>query len=398
MEGYSSLRIKRPLHNIAFALRNLFRPRSVSLAAAKPKRSLLFAFLTALPPCCDGGVPRKIFEIALQAPFFKGLIKFFAAVMLFFLLVNTGEVWGRVYIDIESPSSHKFPIAVADLKPLGSTFPSDNLGSWFAQEVSRCLNMTGYFQLIDKRAFLEDQEKAGITADGIHFDDWTVIGAEYLVKGGYLHSGRELSVEFRLFDVVKGEMIVGKRYAGRPEDKQVMVMRFVDEMLLALTGEQGHFDTRIAFVGAKGDTKDIYTINFDGSDIRRVTDYRSLTVVPRWSPDGRSMAFTSYKDGNPDLYLKDMVTGSTKKISSYPGMNIPGCWFRDGRHLLVTLSRQGTPIFTTWMLKADCSSVLQPAFRLMFHQHFPLTRKKSRLFRTVMVLPRSTLWMLMAAM
>ena len=269
-------------------------------------------------------------------------IKLAAAFMIFFI-VSVGNVWGRVYIDIESPGSHKFPIAVPDFKPLGLYFQRDNLGSWFADEVSRCLNVTGYFQVLDKKSFLEDQEKAGITADGIHFDDWTAIGAEYLVKGGFRTEGRELSAEFRLFDVVKGELIVGKRYTGKPDDKKVMAMRFVDELLLALTGERGNFDTRIAFVMAKGKTKDIYTINFDGSDLHRVTDYNSLTVVPRWSADGRLLAFTSYKDGNPDLYLRDLVNGSTKKISSYPGMNIPGSWMKDARKMLVTISREGNP-------------------------------------------------------
>lgn len=265
------------------------------------------------------------------------------AVFIIFFLVNTGNVWGRVYIDIDSPSSHKFPIAVPAFKPLSLYFQKDNLSSWFADEVSRCLNVTGYFQVLDKKSFLEDQEKAGITADGIHFEDWTAVGAEYLVKGGFRADSRELSVEFRLFDVVKGELIVGKRYTGKPDDKKVMLMRFVNELLLALTGEGGNFDTRIAFVRVKGKTKDIYTINFDGSDLNRVTNYNSLTVVPRWSPDGRWMAFTSYKEGNPDLYLRDLIDGSTKKIAYHPGMNIPGSWSKDGERLLVTISREGNP-------------------------------------------------------
>ncbi len=52
----------------------LFRPRNVSQKALKPKRSVTLAFLTPLEPFCDGGVYlRKIFKIALQAAFFKGL-------------------------------------------------------------------------------------------------------------------------------------------------------------------------------------------------------------------------------------------------------------------------------------------------------------------------------------
>ncbi len=155
--------------------------------------------------------------------------------------------------------------------------------------------------------------------EGTRFADWTAIGAEYLIKGGFQTDGRQLTTEFRLFDVVKGELIVGKRYVGTTDDKNRMVVQFANEVLQALTGEAGLFDTRIAFVKKSGNTSDLYTINFDGSDLRRITNYNSLTLSPRWSPDGRRLAFTCYKDGNPDIYLRDLRAGSTEKIVSYPG-------------------------------------------------------------------------------
>ncbi len=254
-----------------------------------------------------------------------------------------GAVWGKVYLDIDSPSFHKFPIAVSDFKDLRPPAQVDGLNTWFAEDLSRCLNITGYFHVLDKKSFLEDPAKAGITAEGIHFDDWTTIGAEYLVKGGFQQDGKVLTAEFRLFDVVRGELVVGKRYTGAPDDKKRMVTRFVNELLLALTGENGNFDTRIAFVKKEGAAKDIYTINFDGSDLRRITNYNALTLVPRWSANGRFMAFTSYKDGNPDLYVRDLETGLTKKLASYTGVNIPGSWSKDNERLLATLSRDGNP-------------------------------------------------------
>jgi len=63
----------RPLQNAAFALINLFRPRDVSRRLQRIGALVTLAFFTPLKRCCDGGVPRKIFKIALQAPFFKGL-------------------------------------------------------------------------------------------------------------------------------------------------------------------------------------------------------------------------------------------------------------------------------------------------------------------------------------
>lgn len=272
----------------------------------------------------------------------KGL-KHLATLILFLVcLFHNGQSFGKVYIDIDSPAFQRLPIAIADFKPLRSVVGKSDLPVWFAGALSRDLLLTGYFNVIDRQAFLEDLSQAGITEEGTRFGDWSTIGAEYLVKGGYQMDDRELVMEFRLFDVTKGALVVGKRYIGKPDDRSRIVRQFANEILLALTGETGLFDTQIAFV-KKGQSAELYAINFDGSDLRRITHYNSLTLSPRWSPDGRRLAFTSFKDGNPDIYLQDLGSGKAEKLVSYPGLNLPGSWSRDGAKLLVTLSREGSP-------------------------------------------------------
>jgi len=271
-------------------------------------------------------------------------LKHLAALSLFLVcLFHSGPAYGKVYIDIDSPAFQKLPIAIADFKPLRSVVAKSDLPVWFADALSRDLLLTGYFNVIDRRAFLEDPGQAGITEEGTRFGDWSTIGAEYLVKGGYQMDDRELVLELRLFDVTKGTLVVGKKYIGKPDDRSRIVRQFANEIILALTGEAGVFDTRIAFVKKGSSAAELYTINFDGSDLRRITHYNSLTLSPRWSPDGRRLAFTSFKDGNPDIYLQDLESGKTEKLVSYSGLNLPGSWSRDGVKLLVTLSREGSP-------------------------------------------------------
>ena len=262
---------------------------------------------------------------------------------LIFLLVfwYSSAAFGKVYIDINSPAFQKFPVAIPQFKNLGNTKAEENLSVWFADRLSRTLKITGFFKIISRDAFLENQGSAGITDGKVDFSNWSSIGSDFLVKGGFSYSGKKLAVEFRLFDTVEGKFITGKKYWGNPEEKKTMVLKFADEILIALTGKGGVFDTKIAFVGRKDNSSEIYTINFDGSNPVRITTCNSLTLLPHWSPDGSKISFTSYKDGNPDCYIINPASGKTKKISSFKGLNLPASWSSDGKKILLVLSRDG---------------------------------------------------------
>ena len=254
------------------------------------------------------------------------------SILIFFMTPCLQDTYGRVYIDIDSPSLPKFPIAITDFY-----CPVDREGHsiWFPDQLGKLLKLTGYFQVIDKKAFLDTG------TGGIRFADWTAIGAESLVKGAVRNEGNILSSDFHLFDVTQGKSLVFKRYTGTARDKRAMVMRFASEIMLALTGEAGVFDTRIAFAGKKGKNSEIFTINFDGTDLTRLTNYRALSILPHWSPDGRRISFTSYKRGNPDLFVIEARGGPDHLLSNESGLNLCGPWSSDGRSLLVTLSRDG---------------------------------------------------------
>lgn len=261
--------------------------------------------------------------------------------VLIMLLWGSGAAAQRVYIDISSPAFQRFPAAVADFEDLGSDAAKDGLSTWFSAELGRYLDMTGYMRMIPRGAFLENPAQFAYSTGKVSFPDWTVIGAEYLVKGGYSQRGPYLRAEFRLYDTVRGERIVEKRYDGRLDEQKELVRRMARDITQALTGDGSVFDTKIAFVAKQGQSSDIYTINFDGSGLTKVTNFGSVTLSPRWSPDGETIGFISYKDGNPDLYFRRLLDYSTRKVSGFRGLNLLGGWSPDGKKLLLTLSKDG---------------------------------------------------------
>ena len=251
--------------------------------------------------------------------------------------LNAG--YGKVYIDIHSPSATRFPILIPDFKNLKHQPDKKRLAQKMPEVIAEDLKFSGLFKILDPDA-VDNSFLKGLTSDKISWGVLSIIGAEAVVTGGFVvERHNKLTVELRIFDAVQGRFITGKKYEGEAEDYRLITHRFSNEIFNKLTGEKGMFDTKIAYVLNKAaGKKDICVIDYDGHNHRQITQYGSLTLSPSWSPDGNKIAFTSYKDGNPDLYVKDIYSGKVDKISSKQGINISPSWSPDGKKIALTLS------------------------------------------------------------
>ena len=248
--------------------------------------------------------------------------------------VVTGAIFG--------PGSESFPIAVVPPKDLGGD-PGGALGARFAKALTRDLDLSGYFRLVDPKTFVES-ETSGITAGEIDFVGWSAIGAQALVKGGISASGSGIALEVRLFDVPGRRDVpqASKRFSGGRDDVPRMAHRMADAILEFLTSERGPFDSKIAMVSTRsGRLKDVYTWTFDQDDPVRVTDERSLVIAPRWRPDARALVFASYREHFPRLFQVDVGSRQTARLVPGPGVVLDGAWSPDGMRLLVTREEGG---------------------------------------------------------
>jgi len=262
------------------------------------------------------------------------------------LLLFPGPALCRIYIDVNAPSIPKFNIAIPDFKDLGSDKDRSGLSTELPDVISGDLELSGYFNAMDKGAFLEEKT-AGLTSKDINFKDWSVIGAELLLKGSYTCLGSQLEVEVRLFDVFWGRQIVGKRALGDVNRYRHLMHRLSNEIILKLTGHEGIALTKLAFVGNATGKREIYVCDYDGYNLRQITGDKSIALLPRWSPDGKDLVYNSYKQGGPMLYLKNMATGAVRRLSGQPGLNTGASWAPGGKEIALTMSHKGNPdIFT----------------------------------------------------
>ncbi|GIT64909.1 MAG: hypothetical protein Ct9H300mP23_05360 [Nitrospinota bacterium] len=80
--------------------------------------------------------------------------------------------------------------------------------------------------------------------------------------------------------------------------------RFADEVVLKLTGKRGIAETQITFLGQeKNGSKEVYSVDFDGHNLRKLTRDNTVNLSPVWSSDGKWIIYTSYAAHNPDLIM-----------------------------------------------------------------------------------------------
>ena len=65
----------------------------------------------------------------------------------------------------------------------------------------------------------------------------------------------------------------------------------------------------IAFESKRDGNWEIYVMDSDGSNPRRLTDHPAEDKYPSWSPDGRYIAFQSNRDhDNWEIYVMDLAS------------------------------------------------------------------------------------------
>src|SRR3989454_3628539 len=109
---------------------------------------------------------------------------------------------------------------------------------------------------------------------------------------------------------------------------------------------------RIVFTGYEGGWSDLFMVNRDGSDLRRLTNDRYADLHPAWSPDGKTIAFTTDRGpatdfstlrfGNMRIGLYHIDSGNIEVLNHMDrGKNIDPVWAPDGKSLAFVSDRTG---------------------------------------------------------
>jgi TolB protein len=263
---------------------------------------------------------------------------------LFFVLVGVllQPAMARAHITMRIiVQERQYAMAVSPLKSLSGD-DNHQMSDEFTRTLTRDLQLSGYFRIIDPHAYVEDAQQSGYELGQFNFADWTSINTDFLVKGAITVNGSDVQLKAYLYDVARQHLQMGKSFMGSVDDVPRMARRFADATLEAMTGQRGPFDSKLAFVSTgKGRFKEIYTQTTDGQDVVRQTDNPTINLFPSWDKSTRYLLYLSYKSGEPGLYLADLKQRVESHITSSRGIMIGGTISPDGELIVASIERGG---------------------------------------------------------
>lgn len=249
---------------------------------------------------------------------------------------------GPLRIEITEGVIEPLPFAVPSFQPESAA--SGQMASDIAKVVAQDLTGTGLFREIPAASFISTVSDFNAP---VQYADWKAINAQALVTGAVNVQGNTLNVKFRLYDVFSGaELGSGLQFSGTTDGWRRMAHKVADAVYSRITGEGGYFDSRVVYVSETGPKdnrkKRLAVMDYDGANVRYLTDSGAIVLAPRFSPTGDRVLYTSYETGFPRIYVLNVGSVQRRVLESAEGtMSFAPRFSPSGQTVVFSLTQGG---------------------------------------------------------
>ncbi|MBU1215351.1 MAG: Tol-Pal system protein TolB [Gammaproteobacteria bacterium] len=246
--------------------------------------------------------------------------------ILLYLMILSAPVHAVLNIEITGAGEHQTPVSL--VRFAGDAAIAQSLLALVGSDLAR----TGLFKLIDPAG------KSPHEPRDIRPAEW--LGVEAVLIGSIQsQSEGKISVEFRLFDLVRNAELMSQVVTAKEDQVRAIGHRIADLVYERLTGSPGVFSTRIAYVSRDEGVYRLVVADSDGDNEQALLTSREPIMSPAWSPDGRQIAYVSFEKRRAMVYVQSLTTRQRKLIADFPGSNSAPAWSPDGMQIAMVLTR-----------------------------------------------------------
>ena len=268
----------------------------------------------------------------------------FRLIFAAFIILNGGALFAApLRIEITQGVIEPMPLAVPVF--IAETPNAVEVARNLTNVVRNDLTGTGLFREIPTSAHVS---KITSFSSPVQFSDWQVINADALITGSVsVNNSGKVTVMFRVYDVFsQQELGSGLKFSGNANSWRRIAHKVADEVYSRITGETGYFDSRIVFVSETGGKaqrrKRLALMDYDGANVKYLTDSNSIVMAPRFSPKGDKVLYTSYASGFPQVQILNVGNVRSRPLINQAGtMTFAPRFSPNGNSVLYSLENGG---------------------------------------------------------
>ena len=285
--------------------------------------------------------------------------------LLFFVLVASVGLSAQDWIRTGTGLGvEKIRLASPDFKLVSTDTGTQNLATTFNTTLGNDLQAAGIFDMVSRSFY--PLSIPGAPRE-VHLADWSSPppNASMLAFGNLGVQGGYLNVQGWLYDTKNPQspQVLGKQYREEANDANARLIahRFADEIIFRLGGGvQGIAETKLYFVSARGGSKEIWQMDYDGAGQKQLTHLGSIALSPHVSPDGSRVAFSGVTKDGWQILMYSLELGRLVSFPHFGGDNYSPAWSSDGQNIAFASSRTGnTEIYAINSLGANVRRLTQ---------------------------------------
>ena len=244
--------------------------------------------------------------------------------------------YAELFLEITKGSEDPFKVAMIPFE--GNSRVSKQLNNIMRNDLIR----TGEFAVLDEELLLPVK----MIEDELVFNDWKLLGMDYLVTGTIVKSNNSLDINYEIYDIHKKRKVRSSKVFGIPNQIRQLAHYTSDGIYESITGIKGIAATRLLYVNEIKDSKQISTYKLmladsDGANEKILLSSSEPIISPSWSPDGKRVAYVSFETGIAKVFIQEISSGKREAVLSKDTQISSPSWSPDGKYLSLTLYQDG---------------------------------------------------------
>ena len=129
-----------------------------------------------------------------------------------------------------------------------------------------------------------------------------------------------------------------RRLTNNPDEDWTPSWSPADKRIALASNKDGHF---LKFMPAHEiPAHEIYVMDADGGNPQRLTNDEFDDYSPYWSPDGKRIVFSSRGGRNSEIYMMDADGGNPQRLTNNPEEDRDPSWSPDGKRIIFASDRK----------------------------------------------------------